>query len=165
SSVGNTKTVQIINPSPRAQYAAGAGTLAVTQGSAAVTGTSTAFAAADVGKGILIGGVAYTIATRVSTTSITLASNYAGANASGLAYSTAAASCRILPKFPQAGINSEVWDILSAADALSASQKSELVTITLPGGGQMPAAVAATKLTGGSDGAVVYSVSDADYIG
>lgn len=71
---------------------------------------------------------------------------------------------RITVSFPQANIT-EVWDIATAADALAASQKSELVTITLPAGGQLPQTAVATKLTGGSDGTTAYSASDADYVG
>lgn len=164
SNVGNTKTVQIQNPSPRAVYNAGAGTVAVTNGNATVTGTGTAFAAGDVGKGILIGGVGYTIATFTSATSITISPVYAGTTASGLSYATALPSCLVTAKFPQANIT-EVRNITSAADAADYSARSEIVTLTLPGNGNLPAAAAATKLTGGSQGTTPYSASDADYVG
>lgn len=162
-SAGNTTRVTVQNPSPRAVYTTGAGTVSGTSGAAAVTGVGTAFTAASVGQGILIGGVAYTIKTFVSGTSITVSPNLT-ATVAGVAYSTSPASCQVTVTFPRANIT-EVWPIASAADALSASQKSELVTITLPGGGTLPGAVAATALTSGSDGTSAYSASDADYVG
>lgn len=162
-SAGNTKTVTIQNPSPRASYITGAGTVSGTIGTNAVTGVSTAFAATDVGKGIQIGGANYVIVTRSSATAITVSPNLI-ATVAGVAYGTAPPSCLITIQFPRPNIK-EQWPIASAADALSASQKSELVTITLPVGGTLPAPVAATKLTGGTDGTVAYSATDADYVG
>lgn len=161
AAAGNTVAVTITNPDPRSVFTAGAGTLSVTQSSGSVTGSSTAFVAGDVGKGIQIAGVNYTIATWVSSTSITISPVYAGTTAAGLSYSTCSPSCLIKVSFPQANIT-EYWPIATATDATAASQKSELVTITLPAGGTMPATVAATKLTTGTD---VYTATDADYVG
>lgn len=162
-SAGNTTRITVANPSPRAVYTAGAGTVTTTNGSGTVTGSGTSFAATDVGKGILIGGIAYTIKTFTSSTSITVAPNVV-TGAAGQSYSTAPASCQVTVVFPRANIT-EIWPIASAADALSASQKSELVTITLPVGGTLPGAAASTALTGGTDGSSAYSASDADYVG
>jgi hypothetical protein len=65
----------------------GAGTIAVTNASATVTGTSTAFSTDFVvGDKIGIGSVIYTIATIASATSMTISPVYAAANASGLSY-------------------------------------------------------------------------------
>lgn len=161
---GNTKTVQVINPSPRSVFTAGAGTLAVTNASASVVGTSTTFAATDVGKGIQILGINYTIKTFSSATAITIDPVYAGITGSSLAYSTCAPSCRVITSFPQANII-ETVDVVSAADAANYSKNSELLTITLPAGATLPKTTAATKLTAGSDGTVAYSASDADYVG
>lgn len=162
-SAGNTTRVVVANPSPRAVYTAGVGTVAGTSGAAAVTGTTTAFTAADVGKGISIGGFFYTIKTFASATSITVAPNLLS-SPSGSAYGLSPPSCQVTVSFGRPNIT-EIWPIASAADALSASQKSELVTITLPGGGTLPGVAASTALTTGSDGTAAYSASDADYVG
>src|SRR6185369_3309372 len=148
----------------RSVFVAGAGTLSLTNGSATVTGTSTAFAATDVGKGIQILGVNYTIKTFSSATAITIDPIYAGTTNPTASYSLCQPSCRVVVAFPQANI-SETWDVTSAADATNLSQKSELITMTLPAGGTLPKTTAATKLTGGTDGTVAYSATDADYIG
>lgn len=161
---GNTVTVQVSNPSPRSVFTTGAGTLSMTNGSASVTGSGTAFASTDVGKGIQILGVNYTIKTFVNSTSITIDPVYAGSTQASLAYSTCQPSCRVVAAFPQANIT-ETWDIVSTADATNASQKSELITVTLPAGGTLPKTTAATKLTSGTDGTTAYSASDADYVG
>jgi len=165
ASAGNTKTVQTINPSPITSFVTGAGTITTIQSSATITGSGTAFAAGDVGKGIQIGGVNYTIKTFTSSTSITIDPVYAAAGASGVAYSVGTVpTCRVVASFPLANIT-ETWDISSAADAANASQKSELLTITLPAGGSLPKTTAATKMTSGTDGTVAYSATDADYVG
>lgn len=160
---GNTVAITVTNPSPVSVFTTGAGTVSTTASSANVVGVGTSFAATDVGKGIQIGGVNYTIATFTDTTHITI-NPVAAALTSGVAYSTCQPSCRIQLSFSQANIT-EYWDITSAADATNASQKSELVTITLPAGGQLPKTAASTKLTGGTDGTSAYSASDADYVG
>lgn len=160
---GNTKTVQVVNPSPNASYSAGTGTVSGTASSGAITGSGTAFAATDVGKGIMINGVGYTIATYSSATSITILPVLA-ADASAASFSLAQPSCQLRISFPFANI-SEQWNISSAADALNASQRSELVSITLPAGGQLPKTAAAAKLLSGSDGTSAYSASAADYVG
>ncbi len=160
---GNTVAVTVANPSPKAQWVAGAGTVSGSASSGNITGSSTAFAVTDVGKGILINGVGYTIATYSSATAITILPVLA-AIASTASYSVAPPTSRLTVSFSQANIT-EFWDINSAADALNASQKSELVTITLPSGGQLPKSAAAAKLTSGTDGTTAYSASAADHVG
>lgn len=59
----------------------GAGTVTVTTGNANVTGVGTSFQAEDVGKYILIAGQVRKIATRSSTTAITVDSNWTSAGA------------------------------------------------------------------------------------
>jgi len=160
---GNAVTVAVTNPSPRSVFVAGAGTVAITTSSANVTGTSTAFASTDVGKGIQIGGVNYTIATFTSSTAITI-SPVAAATLPTATYGVCQPSCRVVAAFPQANIT-ETWDVVSAADAANVSFKSELITLALPAGGTLPKTTAATKLTSGTDGSSAFSASDADYIG
>lgn len=64
------------------------GTVAVSNGSPTVTGTSTAFKTQlAAGSVVSIGGVSYTVSSIASNTSLTLTANYAGATASGLAMS------------------------------------------------------------------------------
>ena len=65
-----------------------AGTVTVTDGSAAVTGSGTAFAATDVGKFIQFSGEEdwYEILTYVSSTSITVKPNYGGTSSSTATY-------------------------------------------------------------------------------
>lgn len=61
------------------------GTIAVTNGSPNVTGTGTVFTTQlSAGSIILINGVSYTVASITNDTSLTLTTNYAGANASGI---------------------------------------------------------------------------------
>lgn len=61
------------------------GTIAVTNGSPTVTGTGTFFTTElSVGSIILINGVPYTVLSISNDTSLTLTTNYAGANASGI---------------------------------------------------------------------------------
>lgn len=162
-SAGNTMTVAWLNPSPRAVFTPGAGTVTTTTSSGAVTGSGTGFVATQVGQGIQIGGINYVIATWVSSTSITVLPIVV-TGAAGQAYSTSQPIAQVTVKFPQANIT-EVRDIATAADAAAYSQKSELLTLTLPAGGQLPVTVAATKLTGGTDGTAAYSASDSDYVG
>src|SRR5438094_5906965 len=66
---------------------------------------------------------------------------------------------------PQANI-SETWDIANANDAANASKKSELITITLPAGGQLPLTTAKEKLNAGTPAtADAYAATDADLVG
>lgn len=67
-----------------AQYSTG--TLSVTQGSPTVTGSSTVWTAAMVGRQIRIGTSQYTITARASNTSITIDRNWATDSDSGLSY-------------------------------------------------------------------------------
>lgn len=64
----------------------GSGTVAATNGSVAVVGTGTAFAAVNAGDAIKINGVAYTVLGVTDPTHLTLTTNYAGVTASGLTY-------------------------------------------------------------------------------
>lgn len=60
----------------------------------------------------------------------------------------------------------EFWDIGNATDAANVSRKSELITITLPAGGQLPQTAAEAKLNSGTPGtADSYGASDADLVG
>lgn len=70
-----------------AEYATG--TLALTNGSATITGTDTVFTSAMVGRKLRVSGdtASYTIKTFTSTTSITLDQTYGGTTASGVSYS------------------------------------------------------------------------------
>ena len=67
-----------------AQYSTG--TLSVTQGSPTVTGSSTVWTAAMVGRQIRIGTSQYTITARASDTSVTIDRNWATDSDSGLSY-------------------------------------------------------------------------------
>lgn len=67
--------------------AAGAGTVAVTNGSKTVTGTGTNFTILIPGDPILINGVAYVVQNITSNTSLTVTLPYQGATAAGLAWS------------------------------------------------------------------------------
>jgi len=62
------------------------GTVAVTEGSKTVTGSSTTFTSAMVGRKFYCGNATYVISAFVSTTEITLSTNYAGDTGSGLTY-------------------------------------------------------------------------------
>jgi hypothetical protein len=67
------------------------GTVAVTNGSAAVTGTGTAFTTQlSAGRGVLINLVEYTVLSITDNTHMTLSVNYAGTSASGLSMFTGA---------------------------------------------------------------------------
>lgn len=65
---------------------AGAGTLAVTNGTSAVVGTGTTFTSFASGDIIVIAGVPYTISSITDNTHLTLSILYPGATASGLTY-------------------------------------------------------------------------------
>lgn len=71
----------------------------------------------------------------------------------------------IFVNHPQSGIQ-EYWDIATAIDAANASKKSQLVTIALPAGGQLPSTAAASKLNSGTPAtADAYGATAADYVG
>lgn len=60
----------------------------------------------------------------------------------------------------------ETWEIANAEDAANASFKSQLVTIALPSGGQLPITAAASKLASGTPAtADSYNASDSDLVG
>lgn len=73
-------------PPWRTTFAAGGGTVAVTNGNATVTGTSTSFSPSDIGKTIQIGSLSYLITGRSSSTSITIERGFEGLTSSGLSY-------------------------------------------------------------------------------
>lgn len=171
---GGTVQAYVINPSPRkGVLTLQAGTVSVTSGSTSVTGVGTSFVTGStwVGWGIKIGTDYYTITSVASTTALTLSDN-ASNTWSGATFSvgnnTTAAYLNLY--HPQSGIREE-WDIGTAADAADVSRKSQLVTVTLPAGGQLPkttvpGAVGATKLNSGSAAtADSYAATDADYVG
>lgn len=163
---GSTTQITVVNPSPTAaQWVGGQpGTAATTASSATVTGTGTSFSAGMVGQGIQIAGVAYVILTFSSSTSITV-SPTPSATVATTTYNLAAPSCQIKASFPQANIV-ESWDILNVNDAANASKKSELISITLPAGGQLPVNAAAAKLASGTPAtADSYAATDADLVG
>lgn len=97
-----------------------AGTVAVTNGSGNVTGTTTAFAAADVGKYIRIGtdDALYVVLTRTSATAITLgdfngtATNYAGTTSTSTTYT-------IFQRWYNLGTGIEAIDLASYKQKLS----------------------------------------------
>jgi hypothetical protein len=62
------------------------GTISMTDGSATVTGSGTAFTAAMVDETFMVNGVSYLITARASATSITVSPTYYGQNLSGSAY-------------------------------------------------------------------------------
>ena len=96
------------------------GTVAVTNGSPNVTGTSTAFAATDVGKYIRIGtdDALYVVRTRTSATAITLgdqngtAANYAGSTSTSTTYV-------IFQRWYSLGVGIEAIDVVSYKDKLT----------------------------------------------
>ena len=73
---------------------------------------------------------------------------------------------RIRLNHPQSQIV-ENWDIATAADASDASKKSQLATIALPAGGQLPSNVSDQKLQNGSSAgtADAFDAADADLVG
>lgn len=72
-------------------------------------------------------------------------------------------------QFRQAKANiTETWQISNATEAADVSRRSELVTIALPAGGQLPVAVTWAKLgnSPGTAGTVdAYDATDADVVG
>lgn len=72
------------------------------------------------------------------------------------------AYARFVINFPQANIQ-ETWDISTANDAANASKLSQLVTFSLPIGGQLPQTAAATNLAGGVQD--LYDAADSDLVG
>ncbi len=60
----------------------------------------------------------------------------------------------------------EVWQIANSLDAADASRKSELITIALPSGLQIPITAAEAKINAGTPGtADAYDAADADLVG
>lgn len=60
----------------------------------------------------------------------------------------------------------ETWQIANALDAADASRKSELITIALPAGAQLPATATEAKINAGTPGtADAYDAADADLVG
>jgi phage tail sheath protein FI len=166
---GATTQITMINPSPRKGILTlQTGTVSVTSGSAAVTGVGTSFATGATweGYGIQIGTEYYTILSVTNTTSLTLTAN-ATTTWSGAAFKVGAANSAFYMKayHPQSGILEE-WDISSSADAADVSKRSQLVTVTLPAGGQFPVTASASKLNSGTPPtADSYAATDSDYVG
>jgi len=169
--LGNATTqVTIINPDPsRGVFSLGAGTVSVTSGAAAVTGVGTAFqtGSAWVGFGIKIGTEYYTILSVASSTSLTLASN-AATTWSGAAYSVGnnTTAAYIKAYHPQSGVLEE-WSLEPTAQSASdISRKSQLITVTLPAGLQLPVSATASKLNSGTSAtADSYNATAADIVG
>lgn len=61
----------------------------------------------------------------------------------------------------------ETWRIANSEDASNASLNSQMVTITLPAGGQLPAAVASAQKLGNGSAATAdaYDAADSDFVG
>lgn len=167
---GATTQITTINPSPRAGvFVAQAGTVSVTSGAAAVTGVGTAFqtGGAWVGFGIRIGTEYYTILSVASATALTLASNSATTwTATTCAVGTNATAAYIKAYHPQSGILEE-WDLEpTAQSAADISRKSQLITVTLPAGLQLPVSAVASKLnTGTPPTADSYNATASDIVG
>lgn len=64
----------------------GTGTMTATEGSTTITGTGTTWTSGMVGRKITCENATYIIATFVSTTEMTISTNYAGAGGGGLSY-------------------------------------------------------------------------------
>jgi phage tail sheath protein FI len=166
---GATTQITVINPSPRKGiFTALAGTLAVTSGSAAVTGTGTAFVtgATWVGWGIKIGLNYYTILSVATATGLTLASNAVATETVAVgAVGNNTTSAYIKAYHPQSNITEE-WDVGTASDAALVSKNSQLIQVTLPAGGQLPVSAVASKLNSGTSAtADSYAATDADLVG
>lgn len=166
---GATTQVTVINPSPRKGiFTALAGTLAVTSGAAAVTGTSTAFVtgATWVGWGIKIGANYYTILSVATATSLTLASNAVATETAAVgAVGNNTTSAYVKAYHPASNITEE-WDVSSAPDAATVSRNSQLINLTLPAGGQLPSSLTASKLNSGTAAtADAYAATAADLVG
>lgn len=172
---GGTVQAYTINPSPRRGiFALQAGTVAVTSGTAAVTGNGTTFQTGStwVGWGIKIGVNYYTILSVATSTSLTLAEN-AAATETVAVYSvgTNTDSTYINLYHPQSNIREE-WDLLpTTQSAADISRRSQLATIALPAGLQLPKTSApgsagAVKLNSGSAAtADSYAATASDYVG
>lgn len=166
---GSTTQASWINPSPRRGILTlQTGTVAVTSGTAAVTGNGTSFVTGTtwVGWGIKIGVNYYTILSVASGTALTLSSNAVATETVAIfsvGNNTTTAYLKLV--HPQAGITEE-WDISTASDAANVSKLSQLATVTLPAGGQLPSTVTASKLASGTVAtADPYTASGADYVG
>mgnify|MGYP000880003407 FL=1 len=142
------------------------GTLGVTSGSTAVTGTGTAFLSAlSPGNTIQIGGVEYVVAAVPSATSLTLSTPYAGATASGLAvnacpaggmvYSGQAFSAQVNARNLAGALTTNYADKFAKVVTLSAAATKGGTTIatTAPGGTMSANVAAATTFTNGSNAA------------
>lgn len=145
--------------------AATAGTVGVTNGSTAVTGAGTAFLSAIApGNTIQIAGVEYLVSAVPSATSLTLATAYAGATASGLAvvscpvgamvYSGQAFSASVTAK-NLAGTTTQNYMGKFAKDVnlkAAASRGGASIAVTAPGG-TLTGTAAASSFTNGSNAA------------
>lgn len=76
-----------------------------------------------------------------------------------------ASKARFVVAFPLINY-SRTYDVGTTADATAMSDQDEFVTVTIPAvAGQLPVTTATSKLTGGTQGTVAYSATDADYVG
>ncbi len=146
--------------------AATVGTISVTSGSAAVTGTGTLFLSAlSPGNTIQIGGVEYLVSAVPSATSLTLSTPYAGATASGLSvnacptggmvYSGQAFSAQVTAK-NLAGANTQNYagQFAKAVTLSAAAAKGgTAIATTAPGGTLSANVAAAATFANGTNGA------------
>jgi phage tail sheath protein FI len=166
---GATTQITVINPSPRKGILTlQTGTVAVTSGMTAVTGSGTTFVTGSTwnGWGIRIGTEYYTISSVTNTTSLTLASAATSTHtASVFSVGADTSSAYIKAYHPQSGIVEE-WDVGNAAEAADVSKRSQLITVTLPATGELPKSAVASKLHSGTSAtADTYAATDSDYIG
>jgi len=142
------------------------GTIGVTSGSTAVTGTGTAFLSAlSPGNTIQIGGVEYVVAAVPSASSLTLSTPYAGATASGLAvnacpaggmvYSGQAFSAQVNARNLAGALTTNYTGSFAKAVTLSAvaSKGGTAIATTAPGGTMSANVAAASTFTNGSNAA------------
>lgn len=146
--------------------AATAGTIGVTSGSAAVTGTGTLFLSAiSPGNTIQIGGVEYAVAAVPSATSLTLSTPYAGATASGLSvnacpvggmvYSGQAFSALVSARNLAGALTTNYAGSFAKAVTLSAAaaKGGTAIATTAPGGAMSANVAAAATFTNGTNAA------------
>ena len=172
---GGATQVYIINPSPRkGVFTLQTGTVAVTSGMTAVTGSGTTFVTGGAwnGYGIKIGTEYYTISSVTNTTSLTLAEAASSTHTtSAFSVGNNTTAAYINAYNPANGVREE-WDLEpTTQSAANISKLSELITVSLPAGFQLPRTTAPgssgwVKLNGGSAAtADAYGASDADYVG
>lgn len=116
------------------------GTVAVSNGSPAVTGTGTAFSAQLVaGSVVYINKAAYTVATITSDTMLTLAANYAGTTAGGLTVTSGLTLSGAAPS-----TTCTVGTVTTTADAATGATVISLAGGSIPAGAGTTCTVTAT---------------------